>query len=51
MLYTFQLIQTAKKSGGDKYECVDDPSFIIYFPQRISRIDGNIKDEIEIEIE
>ena len=34
----FILSQKAKKTGGDKYVCVSDPSFTIYVPQAISRV-------------
>ena len=38
MKYTFQLLQKAKKTGGDKYSCNSISSeWIIYIPQEISR--------------
>jgi hypothetical protein len=33
----FNLVQPAKKSGGDKYTCETDETFTIYVPQSISR--------------
>lgn len=33
----FNLTSAAKNKGGDRYECEEDPSFVIYVPQRITR--------------
>ena len=55
MKLIFKLIQAAKKSGGDKYQCTTDDKFIIYVPQNISRQnskeDANPKEEINITID
>lgn len=40
MSMEFTLEKKAKTSGGDKYVCVDNPKFILYFPQTISRKNG-----------
>ena len=37
--YVFKLEKAAKSSGGDKFVCVAQPEFNIYFPQTISRQD------------
>jgi hypothetical protein len=37
--YVFKLEKAAKSSGGDKFVCVTQPEFNIYFPQTISRQD------------
>jgi hypothetical protein len=47
---TFILVQKAKKTGGDKYACTDDPNFIIYFPQIISRHNNDTHQELKIVI-
>ena len=46
----FKLVAAAKKSGGDKYVCETDESFVIYFPQSISRENGKAKEKITIKI-
>jgi hypothetical protein len=33
----FIIVQKAKSKGGDKYVCVSNPDFSIYFPQSVSR--------------
>lgn len=38
--FTFKLLQAAKKTGGDKYVCETDDTFVVYFPQSVSRKDG-----------
>jgi hypothetical protein len=49
---TFNLVQKAKKNGGDKYECSTDSSFAIYFPQSVSRkADGTVHQMLEITIQ
>jgi len=35
--YTFSLVKKASGKGGDKYSCKDDPKFVLYFPQYVSR--------------
>lgn len=37
----FILVQKAKSKGGDKYVNVSDPTFSIYVPQSMSRVDDN----------
>lgn len=49
--FVFRLSQKAKTSGGDKYTCESDPKFVVYFPQSVSRVNGNAKEEIKIVIE
>jgi hypothetical protein len=44
----FQLSKQAKKSGGDKYVCVDDENFVIYIPQNVSRDNGIVKNTLSI---
>lgn len=47
----FRLIQRARSTGGDKYECLDvDSDFRIYIPQEISRVNNQPLYEIELEI-
>ena len=46
----FLLIKKALKNGGDKYSCETDESFVIYVPQSISRIDGEPKKSLNIDI-
>lgn len=47
----FQILKQAKKTGGDKYVCVDDETFSIYIPQNISRdSDGKVKETLDISI-
>lgn len=46
----FNLAQTAKSKGGDKYICTTNPDFNIYFPQLISRIDNVPVNELFVEI-
>lgn len=41
----FKLVQKAKSKGGDRYECVTDPTFTIYIPQNLSRNTNNIPHE------
>ena len=36
----FKLDKPAKRSGGDKYICIEQDDFIIYIPQCHSRVDG-----------
>ena len=54
MKVTLKLIKPAKRKGGDRYE-VDISGEIsplsIYFPQTISRVDGEPKKEITITID
>jgi hypothetical protein len=38
--YVFKLEKAAKSSGGDKFVCLAQPDFNIYFPQCISRHDS-----------
>jgi hypothetical protein len=45
-----ELAKAAKKSGGDKYMS-DDEQLTIYFPQSISRPDGEPVDQITITVE
>ena len=47
---TFTLVQKAKKAGGDKYQCDSIETFVIYIPQTISRKDGEVRDELAINI-
>ncbi len=49
-MLSFKLVQKAKKSGGDKYQCATDENFIIYFPQTFSRVSGECKEIISIVI-
>lgn len=51
MEYKFKLVQAAKKAGGDKYECMTNPDFTVYFPQSISRINGVVRQEIVVNID
>ena len=44
----FQLEKQAKKTGGDKYVCLEDENFVIYVPQNISRKDGEVKKELSM---
>lgn len=46
----FILVQKAKSKGGDKYVCVSDPTFSIYVPQTISRIDDQPHSNLKINI-
>jgi hypothetical protein len=46
----FMLVQKAKSKGGDKYACISDPSFTIYVPQTISRVDEQPHPKLKIEI-
>jgi hypothetical protein len=46
----FILVQKAKSKGGDKYACVTDPSFSIYFPQTISRTDDEASARLYVDI-
>lgn len=39
--FRFTLERAARKSGGDRYSCVEDENWNIYFPQEISRVDGD----------
>ena len=50
-LLEFTLVQKAKKSGGDKYTCISDDTFVIYVPQNISRVNGEPKQTITMTIE
>ncbi len=34
--FTFYLVKTARKTGGDRYEC-DGSDWVIYVPQKVSR--------------
>lgn len=49
-LFKFKLIQKAKKSGGDKYECINDDKFNIYFPQSLSRPNGDVLNELSFNL-
>jgi hypothetical protein len=44
-------MKKAQKTGGDKYVCIDDESFVIYIPQSISRANGQVKNALSIIIE
>jgi len=46
----FILTQKAKKTGGDKYCSVADPSFIVYIPQTISRSGDVVHQKLVINI-
>lgn len=46
----FMLDKKAKKSGGDKYVCKTDESFIVYFPQAISRKDGQVLERLWFDV-
>lgn len=46
----FMLTQKAKAKGGDKYTCIEDPSFTIYVPQSLSRKDDQANLKLYIEI-
>ncbi len=46
----FTLAKRAKASGGDKYVSKEDPKFILYFPQRISRKDGVVHDTLVVTV-
>jgi hypothetical protein len=35
--FDFKLDKAAKKKGGDKYVCMDQEDFVVYFPQEVSR--------------
>jgi hypothetical protein len=47
----FKIMKKAQKTGGDKYVCIDDESFVIYIPQSISRANGQVKNALSIIIE
>lgn len=47
---TFKLDKKAKKSGGDKYICESNENFIIYFPQKYTRVNENPKEKLSITI-
>jgi hypothetical protein len=52
IMLSFKLVQKAKKSGGDKYQCESDETFIIYFPQTISRgSNGECKEKLNMTIQ
>ena len=46
----FVLTQKAKSKGGDKYTCVSDPTFTIYVPQTISRVNDVPHPKLSIDI-
>ncbi len=46
----FILVQKAKSKGGDKYACISDPSFTIYVPQSISRVDDQPHPKLQVNI-
>lgn len=48
---TFILVQKAKKTGGDRYACTDDPDFAIYIPQEISREGDVVHTKLKITVE
>lgn len=50
-IFTFRISQKAKTSGGDKYVCESDPKFVVYFPQSVSRVNGEPKEEIKVDIQ
>ena len=47
----FVLEKKAKASGGDRYKCVDNPKFVIYIPQTISRKEGNVHAKLTVTID
>jgi hypothetical protein len=50
MTHEFILVQKAKSKGGDKYTCISDPTFSIYFPQSVSRIGDQVHPKLMIKI-
>jgi len=48
--FTFKLERPARKSGGDRYECVEDSNWKVYFPQKISRPGTNPEDTLTVEV-
>jgi hypothetical protein len=46
----FILSQQAKSKGGDKYISVEDPTFSIYVPQSISRVDKLVHQRLLVTI-
>jgi hypothetical protein len=48
--FTFNLERPARKSGGDRYECGEDPDWKVYFPQKISRPEGQPIATLVVEI-
>lgn len=51
--FTFKLIQSARKSGGDKYETSvegDPRPWQVYVPQSISRAFGEPKKKLIIKV-
>ena len=47
----FKILKKAQKTGGDKYVCIDDESFVIYIPQSMSRSNGEVKNTLTVTIE
>lgn len=46
---TFVLVQQARSQGGDKFECLQIPGFVVYFPQTVSRLpNGTVLQQISI---
>lgn len=43
MTKTYKMVQAARKSGGDRYECsdADAPVKVLYVEQKYSRPDGH----------
>jgi len=41
--FEFTLEAKAKKSGGDKFVCTTDSTFVIYVPQAVSRKKTDLK--------
>lgn len=48
--FTFKLERPARKSGGDRYECVEDSNWKVYFPQSITRKGGVPKQTLIVEV-
>ena len=48
--FTFNLERPARKSGGDRYECAEDPNWKVYFPQKISRPGTNPEATLIVEV-
>lgn len=53
MELTFQLKKVARKLGGDRYEAEvegDNRAFVVYFPQSITRKNGNPPSVINVTV-
>lgn len=49
----FILTREARKGGGDRFEADlkgEDKPFVVYFPQTISRPNGQVKETITIKL-